>query len=443
LAVSAQAQTDSSLLKRIPTDTSQLKMNLDAVYNRPFLGIGKVPVALGGYMEVNTIYSGTDGINEGFSFQFKRLTLFTSSTIAKKIKFLSEIEFEDGTKEINIEFAAADFEFHPLLNLRGGIVMNPIGAFNQNHDGPKWEFIERPISATKMLPATWSNAGFGIHGKYYQANWVFGYEAYLTNGFDDRIVNNNEGKTFLPASKQNPDRFEESFSGEPMFTGKVALRRRKIGEIGFSYMGGVYNKFQLDGVLIDKKRTVNVYAIDLNSTLPNINTNLTGEFAWINVDLPNEYIQNFGRKQHGGFLDIVQPVLKRKMFGWEKSVLNVAFRTEYVDWNIGNFNSTGDNIFDHVFAIVPGISFRPTAQTVMRLNYRYEWQRDLLGNPAARTAAINRAICAKNTAVAFFWIHDFTAIRASVLQQTNFSRQNLSFFISTFRASDIGLQSLC
>lgn len=387
------AQKDSSVFfKRIPTDTSQLKMNLDAVYNRPFLGIGKIPVALGGYMEVNTNYSGTDGISEGFSFQFKRLTLFTSSTIAKKIKFLSEIEFEDGTKEINIEFAAVDFEFHPLFNLRGGIVMNPIGAFNQNHDGPKWEFIERPLSATQMLPATWSNAGFGIHGKYYQSNWVFGYEAYLTNGFDESIVSNTEGKTFLPASKLNKDRFEESFSGEPMFTGKLAMRRRKIGEIGLSYMGGVYNKFQLDGVLIDKKRMLDVFAIDVNSTLPNINTTLTGEFAWVKVDLPREYIENFGRRQHGGYLDIVQPVLKRKMFGWEKAILNLAFRTEYVDWNIGHFNSTGEKIYEHVFGIVPGISFRPTAQTVMRFNYRYQWQRDLLGNPAARTAAIQFGI---------------------------------------------------
>jgi len=62
----------------------------------------------------------------------RRLTLFVSSSISKRIKFLTEIEFEDGTKEINIEFASVDFEFAPLLNFRGGIVMNPIGAFNQN-----------------------------------------------------------------------------------------------------------------------------------------------------------------------------------------------------------------------------------------------------------------------------------------------------------------------
>jgi len=387
-SINLSAQKDTSFVKRIPVDTSKLKMNLDAVYNRPFLQMGKLPVALGGYMEVNTNYQGTDGVTEGLSFQFRRLTIFMASTIAKKIKFLSELEFEDGTKEINIEFAAVDLEFHPLLNFRGGIIMNPIGAFNQNHDGPKWEFIDRPISATQLLPATWSNAGFGLHGKLYEGNWVFAYETYLTNGFDESIVSNKENKTFLPAAKQNRDRFEESFNGEPMFTGKFAMKRRRIGEIGFSYMGGVYNKYQIDGILVDKKRKVDVFAIDINSTIPKLNTSIIGEFAWVMVDIPNGYVENFGKKQRGGYLDIVQPVLKRKMFGWEKASLNLAFRTEYVDWNVGTFEKTSGKIYEHVFGIVPGISFRPTPQTVIRFNYRYQWQRDLLGNPASRTAAI-------------------------------------------------------
>jgi hypothetical protein len=45
----------------------------------------------------------------------------------------------------------------------------------------------------------------------------------------------------------NPDRFEESFNGVPLLTGKIALRNRNIGEVGVSYMVGVYNKFQDDG----------------------------------------------------------------------------------------------------------------------------------------------------------------------------------------------------
>src|SRR4051812_5980902 len=114
------AQSDSSkFLKRLPVDSTRRNLSMDAVYNRPFLSAGKLPIAIGGYLEANTQYAVTNGVTEGFSFQARRLTLFFSSTIAKKIRFLSELEFEDGTKEINIEFAAVDVEFHPLLNLRG------------------------------------------------------------------------------------------------------------------------------------------------------------------------------------------------------------------------------------------------------------------------------------------------------------------------------------
>src|SRR5207253_162769 len=105
---------------------------------------------------------------------------------------------------------------------------------------------------TQMLPATWSNVGFGLFGKLYKNNWVYAYEAYLTNGFDDKIILNTENKTFLPASKQNPDRFEESFNGVPLLTAKTAIKNKRIGELGVSYMGGVYNKFQEDGLVIDQ-----------------------------------------------------------------------------------------------------------------------------------------------------------------------------------------------
>jgi hypothetical protein len=382
----AIAQIDPALLRRTAKDTSGLLLNMDAVYNRPFLQLGKLPVALGGYVEANYQYLQEDGITEGHQFQMRRLTLFVSSSISKRIKFLSEIEFEDGTKEINIEFASVDFEFAPLLNLRGGIVMNPIGAFNQNHDGPKWEFIDRPVSATQMLPATWSNVGFGVFGKKYSKDWVYAYEAYLTNGFDDKIIDNAENKTFLPASKENKDRFEESFNGSPLLTAKVAVRNRKIGELGLSYMGGIYNKYEDDGLELDKKRRVNVYAIDFNTTIPKVNTYINAEWAWVNVDIPETYTEQFGRKQQGGFIDFVQPVIKKPVFGFEKSVINAALRFEYVDWNKGNFKSTGDNISDELFSIVPAISWRPTAQTVIRFNYRYNWQKDILGNPPAKLA---------------------------------------------------------
>src|SRR5690606_285562 len=135
----AIAQNDSTPIRRVPADSSNMKLNMDAVYNRPFLTTDKLPVAVGGYLEANTSYFITDGITEGLSFQIPRLTIFMASSIRSRIRFLTELELEEGGRQLSIEFASLDLELHPLFNLRGGVIMNPIGAFNQSHDGPKWE----------------------------------------------------------------------------------------------------------------------------------------------------------------------------------------------------------------------------------------------------------------------------------------------------------------
>ncbi|MCF3107593.1 hypothetical protein LL912_02260 [Niabella sp. CC-SYL272] len=382
----ARAQRDTALFKRIVPDTGSLKMNMDAVYNRPFVQAGKLPAILGGYVEANSAYFSEDGVSEGLSFQLPRLTLFIASTIRRRIKFLSEIELEEGGREINIEFASVDVELNPLLNLRGGVIMNPIGAFNQNHDGPKWEFISRPVAATTIIPATWSTVGFGVFGKYARDNWVWAYEAYLTNGFDNKIINNNQNRTWMPAAKANAARFEESFNGAPLVTLKGAVRHRRLGEIGISWMGGVYNKYREDGIDLDKKRRVDFLALDYNTRLSKWNTAITGEWVWAWIGVPPTYTQQYGRRQQGGFVDLVQPILQRELLGWNQAAINLALRGEYADYNVGRFMETGGKIYDQVTAIVPGISFRPSAQTVLRANYRYEWHRDLLGNPAKKIA---------------------------------------------------------
>ena len=386
----ANAQQDTSkskFFKRIAADTSTHKLNMDATYNRPFLQAGRLPIAIGGYMETNTQNSITDGVGEGFSFQFRRITLFISSTVSKRVKFLSEIEFEDGGKKISVEFASLDFEFHPLLNLRGGIILNPIGSFNQNHDGPKWDFIDRPISSTTILPSTLSEAGFGLYGKHFTGNWVLGYEAYLTNGFDSKVIANEQNRTSLAAGKSNPKKFEESNSGSPMFTGKIAIRNRKIGEIGLSYMGGIYNKWKSDGTIVDAKRSIHAVAVDFNTSLIKNRLNILGEVAKVFVDVPDTYTQQFGNKQWGGFIDIVGTVIQKPMFGWENAKLNLGVRLEYADYNIGKFNQTGGNIAYDLWSIYPSIAFRPVGTTVIRFNYRYQQQRDITGNPPALTGA--------------------------------------------------------
>jgi hypothetical protein len=379
----ASAQKDS-IFRRKPIDTAATRMNQEALFNRPFIYLGRTTTAIGGYLEGNTNYFATDGVPEGFSMEMRRFNIFLYSTIARKIKFLSEIEFEHGAEEISLETAFLDYEFNTAFNFRTGIIIAPIGAFNQNHDAPRWEFIERPLVATQIIPSTLSDIGFGVHGKLYGHQKIFTYDAYLVNGLRDEVILNNEGRTFLGAGK-SPEMFAEDNNGIPSFTGKVAFRQRKIGEIGLSFYGGTYNTYRLDGIKVSEKRNLAIYALDFNSTLKG-RIALNGEFAFSTIDIPAATGQFYGNKQWGGYVEAVCPVMKRNLGGFENSVLNVNLRVEAIDYNIGKFEDTGTKIYDEIKAIVPGVSLRLAAGTVLRANYRYHWTQDILGNPAEKTA---------------------------------------------------------
>ena len=94
----------------------------------------------------------------------------------------------------------------------------------------------------------------------------------------------------------------------------------------------------------------------------------------------------FGSRQWGVHLDVVTPVWRPGVTGYQDAVVALGLRLERVDYNRGTFISTGQPIRDDVTAVVPGISFRPTPGTVFRANYRYHWTHDFVGNPTIRTA---------------------------------------------------------
>lgn len=392
-----KAQLLKNGVERDERKDSDSLMHMDATHNRPTIQLGESSIGIGGYFEANSMYEVEEGDTEGVAFQLRRVSFVVAAPIAKRIDFLSEIEFENNGKDVSMEYAAVDVNLFSEFNIRGGLIVNPIGSFNQNHDGPQWEFVERPDQASKLLPATFRNVGAGIYGKFHKKDWIFGYEAYLTNSFNDNIINNEERRTFLPATKGdgNPGRasigYDESqvddfdnFSGKPMFTGKIAVKKRGVGEIGFSYMGGAYNKKEDDEDLeLDTKtRRVDVVAFDFNTEIKPTQTKIRGEASYIWVDVPETYTQLYGKRQWGLYTDIVQPILTRDILGWKAATVNLAARLDYVDYNIDHFKETGERIGDEVLAVTPALTFRPTPQTVFRFNYRFQWEKDELRNPA-------------------------------------------------------------
>lgn len=352
-----------------------------SIYSRPFIAsVGRT--AIGGYAEGNTNYFVEDGLTDGFSMELRRFNIFLYSAVASRLRFFAELEFEHGTEEIAIETAQLDFQIDPALVLRAGILLPPIGAFNQNHDSPRWELVDRPLVSTRIIPSTLAEVGFGANGRFRLGPGLgLTYDAYLTNGLGDGVLGNEEGRTLLAGGKHE-ELFAEDNNGSPAFSTRVAAQHRVLGELGVSYYGGVYNTFREEGVEVEPQRRVSLAAVDLSTAVGPLS--VRGELAQAWIDVPPNLAELFGERQWGGHLDLVLPVLRRRMLGMRDATVNVALRLEHVDYNIGRFSSTGRPIRDEVTAIVPGVSFRPTANTVFKANYRRQRMQDVLGNPAAR-----------------------------------------------------------
>lgn len=352
-----------------------------SIYQRPFL-VSAGRTAVGGYAEGNANYFRTDGISEGFSMELQRVTIFLFSAVGRRIRFISELEFKHGTEEIEIETAQVDFTVNPSFVLRAGILLPPIGAFNVNHDGPRYDFVDRPLVSTAIIPTTLAEVGFGAHGRLAPPGFSLSYDAYLVNGLRDGVILNQTGRTDIPSGKAG-DLFGEDNNGSPAFSGRIAGQRRGWGELGLSYYGGIYNTFRIEGEPVDEKRSVSIFAVDFNTQVRGLS--LRGEAAWAGVDVPDDLAELLGERQWGVYLDAVLPVWHPRIQGLAAPVVSLGVRLERVDFNRGIFGSTGLAIFDDVNAVTGSLSFRPANGTVFRLNYRRESSRDPAGNPPSKT----------------------------------------------------------
>jgi hypothetical protein len=380
-SIAAQEPDSAAPPRRIRARVDSLPVQ-GGVYNRPFLAaIGRT--AIGGYVEGNTNYFREDGISEGFSMELRRFNVFLFSSIGSRIRFISELEFEDGAEEIALETALVDFIVNPSFVVRAGVLLPPVGAFNVNHDSPRWDFIDRPLVSTEVIPATLSEVGFGAHGRLFPRGFTVTYDAYLTNGLGDGVILNDAGRTRL-ASGKGTGLVAGDNNGRPALSGRIGLQRRNLGELGLSYYGGTYNTFQVEGLDVDAKRSVRLAALDANTEIHSVS--LRGELAYAWIDVPDDLLELFGDRQWGFHLDAVVPLFRPRIRGLTDPVVSATARVERVDFNRGRFASTGDAIGDEIDAFTLGLSFRPAAGTVFKANYRYQSIRDLQGNDPAKRA---------------------------------------------------------
>jgi len=376
------------------------------VYAKPFVSFPKAIV--GGYFDIQyrthrkpVIETGygdlrnNQGTTNGFDQQ--RFVPFIYADITEHVKFASELEIEHGIRgisdnEISLEFAHIDYLVHEKVNLRGGIILIPLGKFNLLHDSPLNDLTDRPIVSRLIIPSTMSETGVGLYGTFYPGRTgKLDYEVYVTTG-PCGYQNDGEPRVNEENGTKN-SRQRKCFSddGFDINNGKAVS-----GRLAFSPMLGV--EVAGSGYYGNQSPTsynpLSIFAIDW--TLQKGPFELIGEAAWAHarnnsraipgntfsgftpgslltgvgtlnpLGTPPERMQGFYVQGNYHFMPSFLTKLSPKRFG-EGSTFTAVVRYDRVNLNLANKGENSGELEQISF----GLNYRPIEDAVFKISYQY------------------------------------------------------------------------
>ncbi|MBT8265275.1 MAG: hypothetical protein KJP20_01930, partial [Bacteroidia bacterium] len=86
-------------------------------------------ITVGGYAQID--YNQPEGLNGNLDVH--RLVMLFGYKFNDRVQFVTEIEYEH-VKEVYIEQAFLSYNVNPNLNIRGGLMLVPMGIVNEYHE---------------------------------------------------------------------------------------------------------------------------------------------------------------------------------------------------------------------------------------------------------------------------------------------------------------------
>jgi hypothetical protein len=182
-AASAAAQPAVELPPESPDQPGTALPRETAIETSLGHGPALTGTALGGYGELtlNAPKIGPSVVD------LRRVVLFVGHNFTDHIRFYSELEIEhavssaDDQGEVEVEQAYLDGIFHRRFNLRGGLILMPVGIVNIYHEPPTFNGVDRPDVDTFVIPSTWREPGLGIFGELATG---LRYQLYVVDGLN-------------------------------------------------------------------------------------------------------------------------------------------------------------------------------------------------------------------------------------------------------------------
>ncbi|HEX3034585.1 MAG TPA: hypothetical protein VHT73_05535, partial [Thermodesulfobacteriota bacterium] len=252
-------------------------------------------LSIGGYGELSIAQLREDNDN---IIDAQRVILYVGYKFTDRIIFNSEIEFEHGFTgdnlngqegEVAVEFASLDFLITDYLNLRGGLLLMPIGIINEVHEPTTFFGVLRPDVERFVIPTTFRENGAGVFGdlsRFVPGNLT--YRAYVVNSLDSRGFAASDIRDARPSgnraefddpafvSRVEYDPFPGLRFGGSFFIGQTGQNQKVMGDTidGLFQLYEADVQFQWRGL---EARGLVVYTFLDDADLINLNNGFMGD----------------------------------------------------------------------------------------------------------------------------------------------------------------------
>jgi len=354
------------------------------IYAKPFVKAPKTIV--GGYIDftLTDCAGAARDCGGGLEFDQERFVPFFYSQVTDRISVAAEVEIEHGGPQSNqgdgdvkIEFATMDYRIDDWLNLRGGILLIPMGRFNLIHDSPLNDLPLRPMVSRLIIPSTFAESGLGIYGTFYPTRLAkVDYEFYITQGFDgddtstsdtvagSGVVSRTTSSVFTAGNGLRSIR--GSFKTDNNDNKAIVARIAVSPLLGVEVAGSLHHGTWDDG----DNNYLTIMAIDGN--LQRGPFEIQGEAAWVSIEggdplassgLPPATMDGFYVQGNYHFMPQFLKKLAPTHFS-DGSTFTAIVRYGEADTNADISTNTND-----LKRVTFGINFRPVEDSVLKFSY--------------------------------------------------------------------------
>ena len=276
----SQTSTDSINIPKQPQNSAQQILNTTILKG----------ITIGGYGQID--YNQKE--SKSGTLDVHRMVVLLGYKFSDKVQLVTEIEYEH-VKEVFIEQAFLNYTIANNINIRGGLMLIPMGIINEYHEPTTYNGVERPSVDKSIVPTTWREIGIGISGRIDEANLK--YQAYVFNGFAS--VNGTKVLGGANGLRNGRQKGAESTISTPTFSAKIAYYGIQGLRLGLSaYVGRTQAKDEVKDI---PGATVGITMIGLDARYNYKRFSARGQFIHTNISDTQAY-NNLNNAQLGSQL---------------------------------------------------------------------------------------------------------------------------------------------